>query len=103
MVVFLWLCTCRGINGVMITGCPETYQSSQQSQEGDTSHREFRDQHQKIRRFQQGDVIALPAGVAHWCYNDGDSDLVTVVVEDTGNHQNQLDNNPRVRLRNPSN
>ncbi|GFZ13512.1 hypothetical protein Acr_23g0018970 [Actinidia rufa] len=85
----------RGITGVMIPGCPETYQSSQQSREGDTSHRQFRDQHQKIRRFQQGDVIALPAGVAHWCYNDGDSDLVTVAVEDTGNRQNQLDNNPR--------
>lgn len=95
-VVFLWFCTGRGITGVMIPGCPETYQSSQQSREGDTSHRQFRDQHQKIRRFQQGDVIALPAGVAHWCYNDGDSDLVTVAVEDTGNRQNQLDNNPRV-------
>ncbi|GFY99520.1 hypothetical protein Acr_13g0009200 [Actinidia rufa] len=85
----------RGITGVMIPGCPETYQSSQQSQEGEKSFRQFRDQHQKIRTFQQGDIIALPAGVAHWCYNDGDSDLVTVAVEDTGNNQNQLDNQPR--------
>ena len=92
--VFLWLSTGRGITGVMIPGCPETYQ---QSQEGEKSFRQFRDQHQKIRTFQQGDIIALPAGVAHWCYNDGDSDLVTVAVEDTGNNQNQLDNQPRVR------
>lgn len=37
----------------------------------------------------------MPAGVAHWCYNDGDSELVVVIMEDLGNHQNQLDNNPR--------
>ncbi|KAF7153184.1 hypothetical protein RHSIM_Rhsim01G0263100 [Rhododendron simsii] len=89
----------RGIQGVMMSGCPETYQSSQQQSEGggrrEGGGQRFRDQHQKIRRFREGDVIALPAGVAHWCYNDGDSELVAVIMEDTGNHQNQLDNNPR--------
>ncbi|KAG5567415.1 hypothetical protein RHGRI_002833 [Rhododendron griersonianum] len=90
----------RGIQGVMMSGCPETYQSSQQQSEGggrrEGGGQRFRDQHQKIRRFREGDVIALPAGVAHWCYNDGDSELVAVIMEDTGNHQNQLDNNPRI-------
>ncbi|KAF7154727.1 hypothetical protein RHSIM_Rhsim01G0263200 [Rhododendron simsii] len=88
----------RGIQGVMMSGCPETYQSSQQSEGGgrrEGGGQRFRDQHQKIRRFREGDVIALPAGVAHWCYNDGDSELVVVIMEDLGNHQNQLDNNPR--------
>ncbi|KAL6978681.1 hypothetical protein U1Q18_020346 [Sarracenia purpurea var. burkii] len=87
----------RGITGVLVPGCPETFQSSQQSQEGRRkrgSHR-FRDQHQKIRHFREGDIIALPAGVAHWSYNDGDQDVITVKIEDTGNNQNQLDNNPR--------
>ncbi|KAG5567421.1 hypothetical protein RHGRI_002835 [Rhododendron griersonianum] len=96
-----WPCiyTGRGFQGVMMSGCPETFQSSQQS-EGGGGRREgagqrFRDQHQKIRHFREGDVIAIPAGVAHWCYNDGDSELVFVTVEDLGNNQNQLDNNPR--------
>ncbi|KAF7120146.1 hypothetical protein RHSIM_Rhsim13G0035100 [Rhododendron simsii] len=89
----------RGMTGVMCSGCPETYQSSQQSEryrEGGQSQR-FRDQHQKVRNFRKGDIIALPAGVAHWCYNDGDEELVILAMEDTGNNQNQLDNNPRVR------
>ncbi|KAI8574399.1 hypothetical protein RHMOL_Rhmol01G0350400 [Rhododendron molle] len=88
----------RGIQGVMMSGCPETYQSSEQSEGGGRREgrgQRFRDQHQKIRRFREGDVIALPAGVAHWCYNDGDSELIFVIMEDLGNHQNQLDNNPR--------
>ncbi|KAF7152080.1 hypothetical protein RHSIM_Rhsim01G0263300 [Rhododendron simsii] len=90
----------RGFQGVMMSGCPETFQSSQQSEGGGGGRREgagqrFRDQHQKIRHFREGDVIAIPAGVAHWCYNDGDSELVVVTMEDLGNNQNQLDNNPR--------
>ncbi|KAH7836346.1 hypothetical protein Vadar_000194 [Vaccinium darrowii] len=88
----------RGMIGVMCSGCPETYQSSQQSEryreEGGQSQR-FRDQHQKVRNFRRGDIIAIPAGAAHWCYNDGDEELVVVAMEDTGNNQNQLDNNPR--------
>ncbi|XP_059627229.1 11S globulin seed storage protein 1-like [Cornus florida] len=73
-----------------IPGCPETYQSFQQSQEGRTSQRS-RDQHQKVLRFRQGDIIALPAGIAHWSYNDGNNQLVLVVVHDTNNDANQLD------------
>lgn len=89
----------RGITGVLRSGCPETFQSSEQfSQEGERGQesQRFRDQHQQIRRYQEGDIIALPAGVAHWCYNDGQEDLVLVAMEHTSNWQNQLDNNPRV-------
>ncbi|CAA6666448.1 unnamed protein product [Spirodela intermedia] len=53
------------------------------------------DQHQKIRRFRQGDILALPAGVTHWCYNDGDTPVVAVTVFDTSSYSNQLDRNPR--------
>ncbi|KAK1267375.1 Legumin B [Acorus gramineus] len=52
-----------------------------------------RDQHQKIRHFQQGDVIALPAGVSHWCYNDGETPIVAVVIHDIASVHNQLDRN----------
>ncbi|KAM7513197.1 hypothetical protein LguiB_012072 [Lonicera macranthoides] len=51
------------------------------------------DQQQKIHRFRQGDVIALPAGKAHWSYNDSNEQLVLLVVHDTSNYQNQLDQN----------
>ncbi|XVE72931.1 hypothetical protein DITRI_Ditri11bG0077300 [Diplodiscus trichospermus] len=83
----------RGIQGTVMPGCPETFQDSQQSQQGQ-SHR-FQDQHQKVRRFREGDVFALPAGVVHWCYNDGNEPLITVNLHDTSNIANQLDSNPR--------
>ncbi|KAI3982544.1 hypothetical protein MKX01_031283 [Papaver californicum] len=54
-----------------------------------------RDQHQKIPQIQQGDIVALPTGVAHWCYNEGETPLVMVVVHDTSNNANQLDRNLR--------
>ncbi|KAK6937774.1 Cupin 1 [Dillenia turbinata] len=83
----------RGVTGVMAPGCPETYQSQQESQQ--ESRQKFRDQHQKIGRYRQGDLFALPAGVAHWCYNDGDEPLVALVFLDTTNDANQLDSNAR--------
>ncbi|KAK6940666.1 Cupin 1 [Dillenia turbinata] len=83
----------RGVIGVMAPGCPETYQSQEESQKG--SGQRFRDQHQKIGHYRQGDLIALPAGVAHWCYNDGDEPLVALVFFDTSNDANQLDSNYR--------
>ncbi|KAH7573222.1 hypothetical protein JRO89_XS03G0094600 [Xanthoceras sorbifolium] len=49
------------------------------------------DQHQKVRQIREGDVIALPAGVAHWIYNRGQSNLVLVSLYDVGNAANQLD------------
>ena len=51
----------------------------------------MRDEHQQLHQFHQGDVIAVPAGVAHWLYNNGDSPVVAFTVIDTSNNANQLD------------
>jgi hypothetical protein len=42
----------------------------------------------------------LPAGVAHWCYNDGDVPIVAIYVTDIYNSANQLD--PRKKVINHS-
>ncbi|KVE34071.1 11-S seed storage protein, plant, partial [Cynara cardunculus var. scolymus] len=49
-------------------GCPETYEVSQQVGG-------FQDRHQKLYNIRQGDIIAIPAGAAHWIYNDGQQEL----------------------------
>ncbi|KAF7133025.1 hypothetical protein RHSIM_Rhsim09G0137800 [Rhododendron simsii] len=85
----------QGILGSSYPGCPETYQSFQQSQRGE-GRQSQRDQHQKLVHFRRGDILAQPAGVAHWVYNDGGHQLVLVVIHDTNNHQNQVDQNLRI-------
>ncbi|MCL7032352.1 hypothetical protein MKW94_030091 [Papaver nudicaule] len=87
----------RGLTGALIPGCPETFQSIRQSQQfrGESQQQSSRDQHQKIRSIRQGDVLALPAGVSHWCYNEGETPLVAIVVHDTSSSANQLDRNLR--------
>ncbi|KAL7084293.1 hypothetical protein ACP275_14G216000 [Erythranthe tilingii] len=90
----------EGIFGVMISGCPETFESSQQTrrqseEEGSGRRQRFLDRHQKIGQFRQGDILAIPAGAAHWAYNTGDQEFVVVVLQDTTNNANQLDQNPR--------
>ncbi|GJW69801.1 glutelin type-B 1 [Tanacetum coccineum] len=77
----------KGYQGVMLPGCPETFQSSQQQLEQGS----FQDRHQKIRHFRQGDVIVIPTGAAHWMYNDGQEELIAVVLLDSTNEANQLD------------
>ncbi|CAK9169997.1 unnamed protein product [Ilex paraguariensis] len=86
----------RGIHGVILPGCPETFQSSQQSQQerAEREGQSFQDRHQRIRHLRQGDFVAYPAGAAHWVYNDGERDLIAVVLLDTGNNANQLDRDP---------
>ncbi|KAJ9154159.1 hypothetical protein P3X46_027524 [Hevea brasiliensis] len=87
----------RGLHGALLPGCPETYQSSQSQSQFSQSRRESqRDQHQKVRQIREGDVVALPAGVPHWVYNNGRSPLVLVVAVDTGNRANQVDQNVRL-------
>ncbi|OMP03086.1 11-S seed storage protein, plant [Corchorus capsularis] len=77
-----------GVLGMILPGCPATFQDSQ--------HQGRRqDQHQKIQRFREGDVIVLPAGVPHWFYNDANQPFVTVAFLHLGNSVNQLDRNPR--------
>ncbi|KAK4595356.1 hypothetical protein RGQ29_013704 [Quercus rubra] len=84
-----------GIFGAVFPGCPNTYQESQEQQQGQDRRSQDRDQHQKIRSFRQGDIIALPAGVTHWLYNDGESKVVALSLLDINNQANQLDQNPR--------
>lgn len=85
----------RGIQGVLFPACPETFQSSQQELSGQEKEQRSKDRHQKMRHLREGDVVVLPAGVAHWVYNNGEEDLVAVVMFDTTNYANQLDTNPR--------
>ncbi|KAJ0041540.1 hypothetical protein Pint_26617 [Pistacia integerrima] len=83
-----------GIHGAVFPGCPETFQEESQSRsQRSRSERSQQsgEQHQKVRPIQEGDVIALPAGVAHWIYNNGQSKLVLVALADVGNSENQLD------------
>ncbi|KAK3190339.1 hypothetical protein Dsin_029900 [Dipteronia sinensis] len=86
----------EGLHGASIPGCPETFQYSQQqsksqSQSQSQSQEGREDEHQKVRQIREGDVIALPAGIAHWIYNNGQSNLVVVSLYDIGNDANQLD------------
>ncbi|XP_008235678.1 PREDICTED: legumin type B-like [Prunus mume] len=120
----------RGVLGAVFSGCPETFEESQQSQEQEQEQerqqqqqqqqgeqgrqqgqqeqqqgqqgrpqqqQQFRqlDRHQKTRRIREGDVVAIPAGVAYWSYNDGDQELVAVNLFHVSSDHNQLDQNPR--------
>ncbi|WP_314169281.1 cupin domain-containing protein, partial [Brucella melitensis] len=83
----------RGFHGAAFPGCPETYQSEEESQQ--EQRQGSRDQHQKVREIRRGDVIAIPAGVVDWFYNDAQSPLVLVQIFDTSSSDNQLDQNFR--------
>lgn len=84
----------RGILGTVFPGCAETYESELQSSgSGDPSQCSTIDRHQKLRRFREGDVIAMPPGVAHWIYNDGDSSIISVSLLDSSSNSNLLDQN----------
>ncbi|XP_024022180.1 legumin type B, partial [Morus notabilis] len=82
----------RGIIGTVFPGCAETFEESQKGQ-GRSSQPE--DRHQKLRHVREGDIVAIPVGVAYWSYNNGDQQLVSVTLLDTSNVENQLDQNPR--------
>ncbi|GJX30591.1 11S globulin seed storage protein G3-like protein [Tanacetum coccineum] len=60
------------VHGVILPGCPETYESSQ------------------VENLNKGDVVAIPAGATHWIYNDGQEELVAVVLFDAQNKDNLL-------------
>ncbi|KAK9724308.1 hypothetical protein RND81_05G062800 [Saponaria officinalis] len=74
-----------GVQGVIVPGCPETFESG-----GGSS-----DQHQRVFRVRDGDVIGSPAGMIQWTYNDGDTPLVSITLLDLTNPHNQLDLNFR--------
>ncbi|CAL9134868.1 unnamed protein product [Musa textilis] len=88
-----------GIIGTVIPGCPETFQSFQQTEQqweqGTGECRRFRDEHQRIHYFREGDIIALPAGVAYWSYNNGEAAVVAITTFDTSSSANQLDRQHR--------
>ncbi|ERN18742.1 hypothetical protein AMTR_s00067p00022330 [Amborella trichopoda] len=88
----------RGIIGLSAPGCSESFHSGES---GSIQHRKirgqgFRDQHQKVQRIERGDVIAIPPGITHWCYNDDNSEeLVAFTVTDVTSDYNQLDTKQR--------
>ncbi|XAR48963.1 hypothetical protein NMG60_11031963, partial [Bertholletia excelsa] len=80
----------RGIQGTVLPGCPETYESGLTFKaEHDTKRRQ--DRHQKLREIRQGDIFALPAGLVHWAHNSGDLPLILVSIIDLGDDENHLD------------
>lgn len=78
----------------MIPGCAETFEA-EAGQRDDRSKR-FVDRHQKVRQFREGDILALPAGITLWFYNNGEERLETVALLDTSSGINQLDQTFRV-------
>ncbi|WMV47386.1 hypothetical protein MTR67_040771 [Solanum verrucosum] len=89
----------QGIVGITYPGCAETFQSQTfhagQEPREESPQGRGGDQHQKVHRIRQGDVVAIPAGAAHWCYNDGEEELVAVAINDLNHRSNQLDQNFR--------
>lgn len=107
--------TGEGLMGLTYPGCAETYESQtsedlrsrrgsqgrmgrlggQGEQQGESRRT---DQHQKVHRIRRGDILAIPSGAAHWCYNDGNQELVAFAVMDLNNQANQLDQQFRVTI-----
>ncbi|XP_010542895.1 PREDICTED: 12S seed storage protein CRD [Tarenaya hassleriana] len=85
----------EGVMGMVRPGCPETYDEGGM-EAGETGRRRFGDMHQKVENFRRGHVFALLAGISHWCYNNGDSPVVIVLLLDITNRDNHLDQKPRV-------
>eukprot|EP00253_Pinus_taeda_P031792 PITA_31792 len=85
----------EGRLGIVFPGCPETYREDESSFQGRSRRRSERrgeeeeDSSQKVRRVRRGDVIAIFAGAAYWCYNDGNEPLQIVAIADVSNPQNQ--------------
>lgn len=83
----------------MSPGCPETYREDESSFQGRLRDRletrgeeegeEKENSSQKVRRVRRRDVIAIFAGVAYRCYNDGNEPLQIVAIADVSNPQNQ--------------
>ncbi|MED6204757.1 hypothetical protein PIB30_011729 [Stylosanthes scabra] len=79
-----------GIQGMTIfPSCPESFEEPQEAGEG------YREQHQKVHEIRGGDIIAIPAGIGYWFYNNGDIPIVVVILLHTNNVANQLGPLPR--------
>ncbi|CAA0832176.1 12S seed storage protein CRA1 [Striga hermonthica] len=88
----------QGYISIMFPGCAETYHAHKTQQTRESTEEwerkqkgSVRDLHQKVHRIRQGDIIAIPPGAAHWCYNDGNDELVAVSINDINHMSNQLD------------
>ncbi|PWA59703.1 11-S seed storage protein, RmlC-like jelly roll fold protein [Artemisia annua] len=97
----LHVVTGAGIVGVHFPGCAETFDTGVQGQQESPRRtriqgQETQDSHQKVHRFKQGDILAIPAGAVHWCYNDGNEDVVATAINDLNNPSNQLDKQSRL-------
>ncbi|XP_028758363.1 11S globulin [Neltuma alba] len=80
----------KGIQGMTIfPSCPESFEEPEGSGGG------YREKHQKVHEIGEGDIIAIPAGIGYWFYNNGNTPLVVVILMDTSNADNQLDGKPR--------
>lgn len=79
--------------GLVFPGCAETYEEPQQSRR--SSPRYQQDRHQKLRHFRENDVIAVPAGVTFWIYNNDENEVELISILDTNSIHNQLDQSPR--------
>ncbi|CAN0886057.1 11S globulin seed storage protein 2 [Linum grandiflorum] len=76
----------NGVLGLNFPGCPALYHSGQAQGQQQQGPRRMMgvsggDEHQKIHRIREGDVIAVPSGVATWAYNNGNQDLVYVTFQ----------------------
>ncbi|KAI5426465.1 hypothetical protein KIW84_032047 [Lathyrus oleraceus] len=83
----------NGYFGMVFPGCPETFEEPQESEQGEG--RRYRDRHQKVNRFREGDIIAVPTGIVFWMYNDQDTPVIAVSLTDIRSSNNQLDQMPR--------
>jgi hypothetical protein len=83
------ICIGKGVLGLSVPGCPETFEQQRSSRSRQGSRRQEQqqqpDSHQKIRRFSKDDVIAIPAGTPYWTYNHGDGPLVAISLLDISN------------------
>nr|CAA38758.1 legumin A2 primary translation product [Vicia faba var. minor] len=83
----------NGYFGMVFPSCPETFEEPQQSEQGEGGR--YRDSHQKVNRFREGDIIAVPTGIVFWMYNDQDTPVIAISLTDIGSSNNQLDQMPR--------
>ncbi|KAK7267358.1 hypothetical protein RIF29_20028 [Crotalaria pallida] len=92
----------EGALGISVPGCSETFEEPQsqprrqgQRRRSQSQEQEQQDSHQKIRHFREGDIIAIPPGIAYWSYNYGNQQIIAINLLDITNIANQLDPNPR--------
>ncbi|WJX79005.1 Legumin A2, variant 2 [Trifolium repens] len=83
----------NGYFGMVFPGCPETFEEPQESEQREGQR--FGDRHQKVNRFREGDIIAVPTGVVFWMYNDQETPVIAITLTDIASSQNQLDQMPR--------